>query len=167
VIRLLRLWRVYATLDLLFVTRNLRSLLIYYLSDAILIAASVSATLLLAERFEGIGVWSKRQVVFMLGYAMLTDADLSMFFTYNVAFVSRRIARGQFDPCGVVGIEASQIMIAIGGMPADPCTRGDQQAQFCAHEVTRSDEQHLAALHIQEHRQIAHQTLAFPNLGVD
>ena len=80
---------------------------------------------------------------------------------------NQRIAGGQFDPGGVVGIEASQVMIAINGIPAHPCARGNQQPQFCAHEFARSDEQHLAALQIQEHRQIAHQTLAFPNPGVD
>src|ERR687886_413778 len=72
--RLLRLWRVHAYLDLLFVTRNARSLVIYYCSDVILGAAAVTATLLLAERFDGIGPWRKEQVIFMLGYAMLVWA---------------------------------------------------------------------------------------------
>ena len=58
-------------------------------------------------------------------------------------------------------------MIAVGRKPADLRAGRRQQAQFRAHEVARSNEQHLAALQIQEHRQIAHPTLAFPNLGVD
>ena len=95
--RLFRLWRAYALLDLLFVTRNARSLVIYYVTDAVLIAASVAATLLLAARFDGIGAWSRDQVVFMLGYAMLCDALTSMFAAYNVYYVSRRIGRGQLD----------------------------------------------------------------------
>ena len=79
----------------------------------------------------------------------------------------QRIALGKLDPRGVVGIKACEIMIAVGGIPTNLRARRRQQAQFCAREVARSNEQHLAALQIQEHRQIAHQTLAFPNLGVD
>ena len=78
-----------------------------------------------------------------------------------------RIARGRLDPCDVCWLEAGQIMIAVGRKPADPRAGRNQQAQFCAHELARSNEQHLAALQIQEHWQVAHQTLAFPNLGVD
>ena len=66
-----------------------------------------------------------------------------------------------------VGVETSQIMIAVGRKPADPRARRNQQAQFRAHEFARSNEQHLAALQIQEHRQVAHPILAFPNLGLD
>src|SRR5919199_1062243 len=95
--RLLRLWRVHAYLDLLFVTRNARSLVIYYCSDAILGVAAVMATLLLAERFDGIGPWRKEQVIFMLGYAMLVEALTGMLFGQNIAYISRRIGRGQFD----------------------------------------------------------------------
>ncbi len=95
VFRLLRLWRVYAYLDLMFMTRNLSSVVVYYLSDAVIFGAAITATLLLAARFEGIGAWSQAQIVFMLGYALLTDAIVNVFATYNVYFVSRR--RGQFD----------------------------------------------------------------------
>ncbi len=95
--RLLRLWRVHAYLDLLFVTRNARSLVIYYCSDVILGVAAVTATLLLAERFDGIGAWRKEQVVFMLGYAMLAEGLTGTLFGQNVAYISRRIGRGQFD----------------------------------------------------------------------
>lgn len=96
-LRLLRLWRVYAYLDLMFMTRNLGSVIIYYLSDAVIFGAAITATLLLAARFEGIGAWTQPQIVFMLGYALLTDAVVNVFATYNVYFVSRRIGRGQFD----------------------------------------------------------------------
>ena len=78
---------------------------------------------------------------------------------------SERIARGRLDPRGVRGVETSQIMIAVGRKPADPRARRNQQPQFRAHEFARSNEQHLAALQIQEHRQVAHPILAFPNFG--
>lgn len=95
--RLVRLWRVHAYLDFLFMTRDLKSFLWYAASDLILSLATVTATLLLAERFDGIGDWSKAQVLFMLGYAMTVNALQEVGFGYNVKFISRRIGRGQLD----------------------------------------------------------------------
>lgn len=95
--QLLRLWRLYAWLDLMWVMRSFRQFLLYYLGDAVVYLASVTSMLLLAERFDGIGPWSKWQIVFMLGYGLLATSLLDMFFGYNVRFISRRLGRGQFD----------------------------------------------------------------------
>jgi ABC-2 type transport system permease protein len=95
--RLLRYLRAQAVLDFRWVTRDLQTVLTYYGSDLVLNAAAVLSVLLLAERFSGIGVWSKTQIIFMLGYALLATALPSMFFSYNVLFISRRIGRGQMD----------------------------------------------------------------------
>jgi ABC-2 type transport system permease protein len=94
---LIRLWRVYAYLDLMWMTRDLKQFLMYWFSDLILNIGAVTATLLLAERFAGIGAWSKEQVIFMLGYATLAKGLLEMFFGYNVLYISRRLGRGQLD----------------------------------------------------------------------
>lgn len=93
----LRLWRLYAWLDLTWVTQNPSFVLTYVTSDLVLGLASVTATLLLAERFAGIGPWSRDQVGFMLGFAMLARALVEALFGYNVAFISRRVGRGQLD----------------------------------------------------------------------
>lgn len=95
--RLLRLWRLHAYLDFLFMTRDPRFFLSCYLSDAILNLARVTAVFLLAERFEGMGTWTKFQVIFMLGYAMLVGGMLDTLFGYNILPISRRLGRGQFD----------------------------------------------------------------------
>ncbi|MBV9133269.1 MAG: ABC-2 family transporter protein [Chloroflexi bacterium] len=95
--RLLRLWRLYAVMDLLFVARGPRVALIYYFSDLVRGAAAATATFLLAERFDGIGAWTKPQVLFLLGYALLVRLLIDTFFNYNLAHVSRRIGRGQLD----------------------------------------------------------------------
>jgi ABC-2 type transport system permease protein len=95
--RLLRLWKLYAVMDLTFVLADLKLALTYFISDFVLNFATITATLLLAERFAGIGVWSKLQVVFMLGYATTVSGLLSMFFGYNVLMISRRVGRGQLD----------------------------------------------------------------------
>lgn len=96
-VQLLRLWRVYAYLDLLWVTRDLKLFLMWYVSDAVLNIAAVTGMVLLAERFSGIGHWSKFQVLFMLGYASIVSGIVATFFSYNVVHISRRLGRGQLD----------------------------------------------------------------------
>lgn len=95
--RLFRLWQLYAKLDLFFVTRSFRTFVIWYLSDIIISVSAVSGMLLLAERFAGIGIWSKTQVLFLLGYAATVGGIVEIFFGFNIAFISRRLGRGQFD----------------------------------------------------------------------
>src|SRR5262249_29369974 len=68
--RVLRLWRVQAHLDLLFLTQDARRAGTYLASDTIITVATFAATLLVAERFGGIGEWSKQQVAFMLGFGL-------------------------------------------------------------------------------------------------
>ena len=79
------------------VTQNIRLLVTWYTSDIIINVATISATLLLAERFAGIGVWSRDQVIFLLGYATLVMGIVGVFFNYNVLVISRRLGRGQLD----------------------------------------------------------------------
>ena len=71
------------------------------------------------------------------------------------------------DPRSTLGVEPGSVVIAIGRVPAHPGAGGNQQAQLGAHEFARANQQDLAALQIQEHRQKAHPTLAFPKSGVD
>jgi ABC-2 type transport system permease protein len=84
-------------MDLLYVARGPYSALSYYLSDLVIGIAAATATFLLAQRFDGIGQWSKPQVLFLLGYALLVRLLIDVFFNYNLAHISRRIGRGQLD----------------------------------------------------------------------
>ncbi|MBV8083852.1 MAG: ABC-2 family transporter protein [Chloroflexi bacterium] len=95
--RILRLWRVYGYLDLLAILRSPARFTLFLASDLLVNVGGFLTMLLLAERFDGIGAWTKWQVVFMLGYGSLAGALVYLFFAYNVAFISRRIGRGQFD----------------------------------------------------------------------
>lgn len=94
---LLRLWGVHARLDFMWVTRDLGSFLLYTISDLVYAVASVVGTWLLAQRFDGIGVWGRDQVLFMLGYAMTVRGLPDMLTNYNVLHLSRIIGRGQLD----------------------------------------------------------------------
>ncbi len=90
-------WRVQAYLDFMWMTRDFRFFFINIVSDIILNLAGVTAVFLLAERFEGIGLWSRDQIIFMLGYAALVRGFLDMGFSYNVLHISRRIGRGSAE----------------------------------------------------------------------
>jgi ABC-2 type transport system permease protein len=95
--RLLRLWSLYGRMDLLWVARAPRSAVAWYVSDLIVGGAVVASTFLLAERFDGIGAWSREQVLFLLGYALFVRGLVELLFGANVGFISRRIGRGQID----------------------------------------------------------------------
>ncbi len=95
--RLLRLWRLYAGIDLMYIARGPQAAVTYYLSDLVIGVAAATATFLLAARFDGLGAWSRPQVLFLLGYALLVRMLVQMFFNYNLSHISRRIGRGQLD----------------------------------------------------------------------
>ena len=93
----MRLWALYGKMDLLWITRDFKQFLAWGISDVIVSISSIFAMALLAERFSGIGVWSTPQIEFMLGFSVVNRALLEVFFGFNIAFISRRIGRGQLD----------------------------------------------------------------------
>ena len=95
--QILRAWRVQTYLDFLFLIRDRKNASLYMAADLILTVAAVTGVLLLAERFGGIGDWSRMQVVFMLGFASLAMTMCHLFFGINILWISRRIGRGQLD----------------------------------------------------------------------
>ena len=95
--KIFRQWRVQAYLDFMWMTRDFKFCIINIVSDIILNLSGVAAVFLLAERFQGIGTWSTKQIVFMLGYAALVHGVMDMGFSYNIMHISRRIGRGQLD----------------------------------------------------------------------
>ncbi len=67
------------------------------MADLITGLAALTATFLLAERFDRIGPWSRPEIQFLLGYALLVRGFIDTLFNCNLAFISRRIGRGQLD----------------------------------------------------------------------
>jgi ABC-2 type transport system permease protein len=84
-------------MDILYLARGPGTSIPYVVSELVVGLAAVTATFLLAERFNGIGPWTTPQVLFLLGYALLVQGLIDTLFSYNVAFISRRIGRGQLD----------------------------------------------------------------------
>ncbi len=95
--RLGRLLLLYAYMDLMWMARDIRYFLTCYISDVFLSIAAVTSALLLAERFNGIGSWSKFEVLFLLGYVTTVKGIAESLFGYNILHISRRLGRGQFD----------------------------------------------------------------------
>ncbi len=92
------LMRLYARMDLNWLTQDTRSCVICMLSDVLSMASSVSAVLLLAVRFGGVGGLSEAETLFMLGFVTMGDGLFSIFFgNFNIAHISRRIGRSQLD----------------------------------------------------------------------
>ncbi len=96
--RLLRLYRLYARLDLGWLMQDPVSCVVYIVSDAVMTVSAISSVLLLAVRFGGIGGMNEAETLFMLGYSTLAGGVFTLFFgNNNVAMISRRIGRSQID----------------------------------------------------------------------
>ena len=121
VVQVIRRWRVQAYLDFMWMTRDFKFFLINVVSDIVLSLSGVMAVFLLAERFAGIGAWSRDQILFMLGYAALVQGLLEMFFRYNVLAISRRIGRGQLDHTLVQPQPLWMALLTEGFIPFSGC----------------------------------------------
>lgn len=96
--RYMRLMRLYARMDLNWLTQDTKYSIICILSDIVSMISAVSSVLLLAVRFGGVGGLSEGETLFMLGFATVGNGLFTMFFcNFNVANISRRIGRSQLD----------------------------------------------------------------------
>jgi ABC-type uncharacterized transport system permease subunit len=77
--------------------RTPKTLVLQLCVDIVVNVASVSGSLLLAVRFQGIGRWSLGGIVFLSAYSLLVSSLVGCLFGQNLASASRRIARGQLD----------------------------------------------------------------------
>ena len=84
-------------MDALWITRDVKTFLAWAISDTLLNITGLLGMLLLAERFSGIGEWTRVEVLFLLGYAGICGGLMEALFGYNISCISRRIGRGQLD----------------------------------------------------------------------
>jgi ABC-2 type transport system permease protein len=115
--RMVRLLALYGGMDLLWFARGPHTVIPFYVSEIVVGLAAITATFLLAERFDGIGPWTKPQVLFLLGYALLVRGLIETFFNYNIAFISRRIGRGQLDHMLVQPLPLWMVLLTEGFTP--------------------------------------------------
>ncbi len=96
--QILRLYALYAHMDLDWLLRDTRFALMAVVADTLSIAAGISGIFLLAWRFDGVGGMSRWEVLLMLGYVTCVNGLYSLFCSNcNTGHISRRIGRGQFD----------------------------------------------------------------------
>lgn len=119
--RLGRLWWMHGKMDALWAARDPVTLFSFLVSDLIGATASVTAALLLAVRFGGIGRWTVAQMGFMLGYALLVNGLPNLLCNYNVAYISRRIGRGQLDHTLLQPQPLAMSLLTEGFAPVSAC----------------------------------------------
>ncbi len=95
---LLRLWKLYARMDLNWLLQDKVTVLIVVLSETLSNLSGMAGVLLLAVRFGGVGGLTADEILFLLGFFELADGlGWMLFGNYNVIHISRRIGRGQVD----------------------------------------------------------------------
>lgn len=95
---LIRMFKIYGKMDLLWFLRDTKYCLMYIFSDMISTLAVVVGVFLLAVKFDGIGGMTEKEIIFMLGYSVLVEGVFALFFiSNNAGQISRTIGRGQMD----------------------------------------------------------------------
>ena len=96
--RFLKLYALYAKMDLAWLLRDKTFAIIAIFADMISNLSAVTGVFLLAWRFDGIGGMSRYEVLFMLSYTTVITGIFQTFFSGgNTGHISRRIGRGQLE----------------------------------------------------------------------
>lgn len=119
---LLRLWGLYARMDLRWLMQDWASVFIVVISETLQNLSSMMGVLLLAIRFGGVGGLTADEVLFMLGFFELADGlGWMLFGNYNVTHISRRIGRGQVDHMLIQPRPIWMQLLTEGFMPFSGC----------------------------------------------
>lgn len=98
ILQLLRAYKIYAKMDLLWFLRDTKYCLLQIFADVISLLSTLIGLILLSFQFGGIGGFSTNQILFMFGVSSLVQGLYNMFFAnYNNGMISRIIGRGQID----------------------------------------------------------------------
>lgn len=116
--RILKLYGIYARMDLAWFLRDTKFCLLAICADFISNIAAVIGIFLLAWRFDGVGGMNKFEVLFMLGYVTLVTGLYQLFFSNcNTGHISRRIGRGQFEHMFIQPIPLPVQLLTEGFIP--------------------------------------------------
>ncbi len=121
--KIIRLWSIYAHMDMLWLSRDFKYFATYAVTDIIINLASITGIWLIAVRFNGIGGMGIYQILFMLGYSMTVGGVTYTFFSFNVYTISRIIGRGQMDHVLIMPQPVWITMLTLGFVPVSAsCT---------------------------------------------
>lgn len=115
---LLRLYKLYGMMDLLWFLRDTKYCLLYIFTDLITMVCSMAGIFLLSSRFGGFGGMSQGEILLMLGYAATADGIYQILFTgNNTGMISRIIGRGQLDHAMIQPVPLWMHLLAQGFTP--------------------------------------------------
>lgn len=115
---LLRLYRQYGKMDLLWFLRDTRYFLLQLASDVISGGCAIAGIYLLSFRFQDLSGMNREEIMFMLGYSVFIDGIYMIFFIgNNTHMVSRIIGRGQLDHMMIQPVPFWMELLAQGFSP--------------------------------------------------
>ncbi|WP_235839287.1 ABC-2 family transporter protein [Clostridium sp. Marseille-P2415] len=115
---LLRLYRQYAKMDLLWFLRDTRYFLLQLLSDTVSGVCTIAGVCLLSASFRNFSGMNREEILFMMGYSVFIDGIYMMFFIgNNTSMVSRIIGRGQLDHIMIQPVPLWAELLAQGFSP--------------------------------------------------
>jgi ABC-type uncharacterized transport system permease subunit len=91
----------------------------WVIGEALINVSTVLGTLLLAGRFDSVGVWTSADLYFMLGFVLVARGVANVFSGRQVLMISRKIGRGQMDHLLVQPIPLWKALAAEGFSPFD------------------------------------------------
>lgn len=116
--RLLRLYALYARMDLAWLLRDSTFALLAICADMISNLSAVAGVFLLAWRFRGIGGMDQYEVLFMLSYSTLvTGVFQTLCSGGNTGHISRKIGRGQLEHMFIQPLPLPFQMLTEGFIP--------------------------------------------------
>lgn len=116
--RILRLYALYAKMDLAWLLRDRTFAVLAILADVTSNLSAVTGVFLLAWRFDGIGGMSKYEVLFMLAYTTIITGIFQTFCSgCNVGHISRVIGRGQLEHMFIQPMPLPMQLVTSGFIP--------------------------------------------------
>ncbi len=115
---LIRLYRQYAKMDLLWFLRDTRYFFIQLVSDVVSGGCTIAGVCLLSANFKNFSGMTQNEILFMMGYALFIDGIFMVFFIgNNTGMVSRIIGRGQLDHIMIQPVPLWAELLAQGFSP--------------------------------------------------
>lgn len=115
---LIRLYRQYAKMDLLWFLRDTRYFFIQLVSDVVSGGCTIAGVCLLSANFKDFSGMTQNEILFMMGYALFIDGIYMVFFIgNNTGMVSRIIGRGQLDHIMIQPVPLWAELLAQGFSP--------------------------------------------------
>lgn len=124
IVKITRLLRLYARMDLRFMMQDLFTAAVMILSETVLGLSALAGTALVAVRFGGMGTLTSDEVLFFLAFHLFSQGvEVMLWGGFNVIEISRRIGRAQVDHMLIQPIPIWMQLFTEGFMPFSGCPK--------------------------------------------